>query len=630
MGDFGANSHFEPEQCRALVQRILSSPEFQRAPRLRDFLVYVVERKLEDAPGEVTEVLVGQRVFGRPAGYNPGEDSIVRTEARILRQRLDRYFTGEGRNEPLLLEIPKGSYLPAFRNRAQPGEKVTKPAGNQRFWIAGILVLTAGLGAWRVWVKTSSATGATHVAQSPTAGRIELDSSDPRLVRSFRWAKQSALSRVYTGDPIGDWYDSSREPDRHAFCIRDLSHQSVGAAALGLSGHTRNMLHRYAASISAGKDWAGLWEINKDGFPAPNDYEDDGHFRYCLPGNFDAMQACYRQFLWTGDASYFDAVFSNFYDRSVTNYVAAWDLNRDGGMGSPPEAGRRGIPSYYQSSPRPLTGADLLAAQYKGYLVYAAMQESKGTAGSLSRKLAEEYRGKAQALRLRFDTEWWDARQNRYRGLMLPDRTFFPGYVPDPNAFALLFGITAEGLKTEAALDLLEKNRPESDQIFSYYPEILFTYGRNESAYRTLLEIADPNFRSQGIPEVAFAVLGAATTGLAGIAPDAPRHTLETFSHLPPGVEWVNLSRVPVLQNEVSVHHGAVRETSVTNQSGPKFMWKASFPAGPGDRTPQVTLDGQLVSAAIEQRVNGQSVVTVLAPVQPGETRTIRYSSGTQ
>ena len=171
------------------------------------------------------------------------------------------------------------------------------------------------------------------------------------------------------------------------------------------------------------------------------------------------MQACYRQYLWTGDPTYFDAVFSNFYDRSVTSYVEAWDRDRNGMMESGPEAGRRGIPSYFQEDPRPLTGGDLVAAQYRGYLVYTAIQEEKGARGSLSQKLAAEYRAKAEALRARYNTEWWNPAQSQYYPALLPDHKYYDGYIDAIHAKALWFGITEEGLKTEAALDLLEKNR---------------------------------------------------------------------------------------------------------------------------------------------------------------------------
>jgi hypothetical protein len=443
-------------------------------------------------------------------------------------------------------------------------------------------------------------------------------------VSVFEGAKRRAMGYVYTGDPVGDWYDSTAG-NRYAFCMRDVSHQSRGAAVLGLAGHTRNMLRRFAASISLARDWCGFWEINKDGFPAPVDYRDDAHFWYCLPANFDVMQACYREFLWTGDRSYFDSVFSNFYDRTVTSYVAAWDQDRDGLMESRPEAGRRGIPSYYQEIPRPLIGGDLLAAQYEGYLVYAAIQEQKGVQGSLSRRLAEQYRAMAQALRIRYNTDWWSAVLNRHYSAILPDRSYYRGYIADAGAYALLFGITEDGLKTEAALDCLERNRPMFDQTFSYFPEILFHYGRIESAYRFLLELTDPNFRGRGMPEVCFAAVGAVTTGLMGLSADAPRETLETMPRLPKGVGWARLTRLPVLNNEVAVHHRGVTETVVTNQAGPLFYWRASFLAASAGRTPQIVVDGVPVQATSEQRVNHQQAVSVVVPVKPGQTRTARY-----
>ena len=127
------------QECRALVQRILASKEFQRTNRLRDFLLYVVDRKLADSPQEITETLIGHRVFRIPAVYNTGEDSIVRTEARILRQRLDRYFSKEGLGEPVILEIPKGSYVPMFRWRELPTVEPPPSLRNGKGRVAGSL-----------------------------------------------------------------------------------------------------------------------------------------------------------------------------------------------------------------------------------------------------------------------------------------------------------------------------------------------------------------------------------------------------------------------------------------------------------------------------------------------------------
>ena len=78
-------------------------------------MFYAADCALRDAPEEVTEQQIGMHVFHRPAGYNSSEDSIVRTHARLLRQKLAAYFAEEGAKEELVIEIPKGHYLPVFR-----------------------------------------------------------------------------------------------------------------------------------------------------------------------------------------------------------------------------------------------------------------------------------------------------------------------------------------------------------------------------------------------------------------------------------------------------------------------------------------------------------------------------------
>jgi len=201
---------------------------------------------------------------------------------------------------------------------------------------------------------------------------------------------------------------------------------------------------------------------------------------------------------------------------------------------------------------------------------------------------------------------------------MLPNHTFYSGYVAEGNVFALLFEFTGEGLKTEAALDSLEKNRPQLDQKLSYFPEILFHYGRSDSAYRYLLELTDPNFRGRGMPEIVFSVVGAVATGMAGISPDARNHLVETLPRLPKAVEWLKLSHVPVLQNEVALQHRGL-ESSFTNQAGPRLQWKASFPIDSTLAAPQILVDGVSTPVTVERRV-----ASVLVSVGPGQTRTAR------
>jgi hypothetical protein len=105
------------EDRRLLVDRLAASTYFNKSARLRDLLVYLTERVLEDEAVEIHEQEVGYRVFGRARDYDTAADNIVRVHASMLRKRLDQYFAAEGATEPTVIEIPRGNYAPVFRER---------------------------------------------------------------------------------------------------------------------------------------------------------------------------------------------------------------------------------------------------------------------------------------------------------------------------------------------------------------------------------------------------------------------------------------------------------------------------------------------------------------------------------
>jgi hypothetical protein len=98
-----------------LVQRIVCSPHFQKSTRLRELLQYIVEQTLHGNAYALTEQHIGNALFHKPSDYSPLEDSSVRVHVRQLRLKLHEYFNEDGRNESIVLEIPKGSYAPVFR-----------------------------------------------------------------------------------------------------------------------------------------------------------------------------------------------------------------------------------------------------------------------------------------------------------------------------------------------------------------------------------------------------------------------------------------------------------------------------------------------------------------------------------
>jgi hypothetical protein len=115
------------ESIRAALEKILASPGFINADRLSRFIRYVVEETLNSQTDKLKESLLGIDVFGRKPTYDPRVDAVVRTEAVKLRARLRDYYESEGHEDEVVIDLPKGGYVPAFRLREKVAEPVVAP-----------------------------------------------------------------------------------------------------------------------------------------------------------------------------------------------------------------------------------------------------------------------------------------------------------------------------------------------------------------------------------------------------------------------------------------------------------------------------------------------------------------------
>jgi hypothetical protein len=162
---------------RLLIERVASSRYVNRSARLRDLLLYVSTRVLDDDAAEIHEQEIGQRVFGRSANYDTGSDNIVRVHASMLRKRLEQYFASEGAHETLLLEIPKGNYAPVFRERqesdAEPTAPVSRPhSADWRIW--ALAILASLFACSTVYLLLHRATPAARAAANSAKPTVEL------------------------------------------------------------------------------------------------------------------------------------------------------------------------------------------------------------------------------------------------------------------------------------------------------------------------------------------------------------------------------------------------------------------------------------------------------------------------
>src|SRR6266699_1071290 len=109
------------DAVRAEVGKITASPGFARSERLSRFLRLIVEETLAGRGNDIKEYLIGTQVYARPQDYDPRIDATVRVEATKLRKRLGLYYDSEGREDAVVIRIPKGCYRPEFEHRAVNG-----------------------------------------------------------------------------------------------------------------------------------------------------------------------------------------------------------------------------------------------------------------------------------------------------------------------------------------------------------------------------------------------------------------------------------------------------------------------------------------------------------------------------
>jgi hypothetical protein len=114
----GDDARIDQQAIRAELARILESPIFAQSERLARFLRFTVETTLADEGAALKEYLIGTEVYDRKPPYHPSVDSIVRSEARRLRSKLRQYYESDGKDDPVFIYYRTGSYVPAFRHRA--------------------------------------------------------------------------------------------------------------------------------------------------------------------------------------------------------------------------------------------------------------------------------------------------------------------------------------------------------------------------------------------------------------------------------------------------------------------------------------------------------------------------------
>lgn len=188
-----------------MLERVAASQHFKRAARLREFLLYVGRQSARDNSIIIHEQEIGATVFGRPSVYDTSLDNIVRVNATELRKRLELYFSSEGAEEPVVLEIPRGSYAPIFRRRRFPEAvpeivpEVIEPVPVATENVIKVERRSVWRGRWLVW--------ACFVVLLAICGFLGWQNLELRKAL-YPWKSKPALQAFW-----GQFFDSGQETD---------------------------------------------------------------------------------------------------------------------------------------------------------------------------------------------------------------------------------------------------------------------------------------------------------------------------------------------------------------------------------------------------------------------------------
>jgi Tol biopolymer transport system component len=167
-----ARSELPDAAVRAELESILASEVFSRSQQLRRFLSFIVEQRLAGQGHTLKESVLAHELYGKSTDFDGGTDPVVRVDARRLRDKLREYY--EGRSDPVVISLPKGSYVPVFeanpasliqtaRPVALTGLRERRPLthlSRARVWVGAlalIVVVVTVVIAWRALRKPADA-----------------------------------------------------------------------------------------------------------------------------------------------------------------------------------------------------------------------------------------------------------------------------------------------------------------------------------------------------------------------------------------------------------------------------------------------------------------------------------------
>jgi hypothetical protein len=111
----GVTGHVTDAEPRLVeIDRLVNSHTLHGSESLCKLLRYLADHAIRRPGVALKEYQIATEVFGRPSDFDPQLDSLVRVQAGRLRSKIAEYYSSEGTDDPIVVELPKGTYALAF------------------------------------------------------------------------------------------------------------------------------------------------------------------------------------------------------------------------------------------------------------------------------------------------------------------------------------------------------------------------------------------------------------------------------------------------------------------------------------------------------------------------------------
>jgi tetratricopeptide (TPR) repeat protein len=207
-GQNGAAENVSAAEIEDVLRRVVENEVFTGAPRLQDFLIYVVRKHLESPEKKIPAKAIAHDIYDRPLDSGVDNENIVRVDAGRLRRRLADYYAGPGNGDPLFIHIDPGGYSPRFEVRTEepsdtraPEAESAVPGKNRNLAaLAAAIALVSVTGGVAIgflandylhFEDRSKNSGEPSALPDKTAERLALLEKSPKSIQAVNLAEQA-------------------------------------------------------------------------------------------------------------------------------------------------------------------------------------------------------------------------------------------------------------------------------------------------------------------------------------------------------------------------------------------------------------------------------------------------------